>query len=121
MPPTLVLLASHLHAFSPPSLWLFRISRIRRSSSPTAVIYVVDSSDHTRLGLSRSELHSLLGEEELRNSKLLIFANKQDIPGAATAAEITEKLGLTDLKDREWTIIKSVATKGEGLDEGMDW
>lgn len=82
---------------------------------------MIDSSDHARLALSRSELHSLLNEEELKASKLLIFANKQDVPGAASAAEISEKLGLTDLKDREWTIVKSVATKGEGLDEGMDW
>lgn len=87
----------------------------------TAVIYVIDSSDHARLALSKSELHSLLSEEELKNAKLLVFANKQDVQGAATAVEVTEKLGLTKLKDREWTIIKSVATKGEGLNEGMDW
>ena len=86
-----------------------------------AVIYVIDSSDHARLQLSKNELHSLLGEEELKNAKLLIFANKQDVAGAASAAEVTEKLGLTELKDREWTIVKSVATKGTGLDEGMDW
>ncbi|CAO1626777.1 unnamed protein product [Jaminaea pallidilutea] len=86
-----------------------------------AVIYVIDSSDHARLALSKSELHSLLNEDELKSAKLLVFANKQDVQGAASPAEITEQLGLTKLKDREWTIVKSVAIKGEGLDEGMDW
>lgn len=90
-------------------------------TSISAVIYVIDSSDHARLALSKSELHSLLNEDELKSAKLLVFANKQDVQGAASPAEITEQLGLTKLKDREWTIVKSVAIKGEGLDEGMDW
>ena len=39
-----------------------------------------------------------LAEEELRSSILLIFANKQDLPNAMTPSEISEKLGLNDIK-----------------------
>lgn len=36
-------------------------------------------------------------------------------------AEVTEGLGLDTLKGRQWSIFKSCAIKGEGLEEGLDW
>ncbi|ELK24626.1 ADP-ribosylation factor 1 [Myotis davidii] len=36
----------------------------------------------------------MLAEDELRDAVLLMFANKQDLPNAMNAAEITDKLGL---------------------------
>ncbi len=50
-----------------------------------------------------------------------VFANKQDMEGAATAAQVSEALGLSELKRRTWTIFKCSAKTGEGLHEGMDW
>ena len=50
-----------------------------------------------------------------------MFANKQDLPGAMTAAEVSEALGLAALKSRQWTIYRCSAIKGEGLNEGLDW
>lgn len=38
-----------------------------------------------------------------------------------TAAEVSEGLGLDTLKNRQWSIHKSCAIKGEGLEEGLDW
>ena len=35
---------------------------------------------------------------------LLVFANKQDLPNAMNAAEITDKLGLHSLRNRNWYI-----------------
>ena len=42
---------------------------------------------------ARDELHRMLNEDELRDSVLLVFANKQDLPNAMSAAEMTDKLG----------------------------
>ncbi|KAJ2016582.1 Arf GTPase arl1 [Coemansia sp. S680] len=86
-----------------------------------AVIYVVDSCDRDRIGTSRDELASMLGEEELQEAALLVFANKQDMKGAMSSAEVSEALGLPRLKSRQWAIYKTSALKGEGLDEGLDW
>ena len=36
---------------------------------------------------------------------LLVFANKQDLPNAMNAAEITDKLGLHSLRQRHWCAI----------------
>jgi hypothetical protein len=38
-----------------------------------------------------------------------------------TAAEVSDGLGLDTLKGRQWSIHKSCAIKGEGLEEGLDW
>ena len=41
-----------------------------------------------------------LQEDELRDATLLVFANKQDLPNAMTASELTDKLGLQNLRNR---------------------
>lgn len=41
-----------------------------------------------------------LQEDELRDAVLLVFANKQDLPNAMSAAELTDKLGLNQLRNR---------------------
>jgi signal recognition particle receptor subunit beta len=44
-----------------------------------------------------------LQEDELREATLLVFANKQDLPNAMTASELTDKLGLQSLRNRKVT------------------
>ena len=78
----------------------------------------------------------MLNEDELRDALLLVFANKQDLPNAMNAAEITDKLGLHGLRQRTWYIQVGIvrliitlahnlkaacATSGDGLYEGLEW
>ncbi|KAK9129090.1 hypothetical protein Syun_017887 [Stephania yunnanensis] len=84
------------------------------------LIFVVDSNDRDRVVEARDELHRMLNEDELRDAVLLVFANKQDLPNAMNAAEITDKLGLHSLRQRQY-IQSTCATSGEGLYEGLDW
>jgi len=90
-------------------------------ANTNALIYVVDSTDKERLALSRKELMAMLEEEELKNVHLLVFANKQDMAGAATEVEVSQALGLHAIKDRQWHICKCSALQGEGLKEGLEW
>ncbi len=85
------------------------------------LIFVVDSNDRDRIEDAKEELQRLLKEDELRDSVLLVFANKQDLPNAMSAAEVTEKLGLQSLRQRNWFIQATCATTGDGLYEGLDW
>jgi ADP-ribosylation factor-like protein 1 len=109
--------------------WTFRVwdlgarYRIRREYlvSTDALVYVVDSTDKERLGMAKRELFMLLEGEELKHSVLLVFANKQDLPGACTATEVANDLDLSSIQNRPWTIMKSSVTTGMGLAEGMDW
>ncbi|KAH0453898.1 hypothetical protein IEQ34_018222 [Dendrobium chrysotoxum] len=86
-----------------------------------AIIYVVDSSDTDRLVIAKEEFHAILEEDELKGSVVLVYANKQDLPGALDDAAITEALELHKIKNRQWAIFKTSAIKGEGLFEGLDW
>lgn len=90
-------------------------------SNTDAIIYVVDSVDRERIGISKQELISMLEEEELKKSLLLVFANKQDCDQAMSPAEIAQELGLSKLRDRKWQIFKTSALKNIGLDEAMEW
>jgi len=92
------------------------------------VIFVVDSNDRERVDDSaqcensaKEELHRMLGEDELRDAALLVLANNQDLPNAMTVNEITEKLGLNQIRNRKWYIQGCCATTGDGLYEGLDW
>ena len=63
----------------------------------------------------------MLNEEELKDAALLVFANKQDQPGAKGAGDISQALQLGELKDRNWSIMACSAIDGRGVNEGMDW
>ncbi|KAG6443236.1 hypothetical protein O3G_MSEX002792 [Manduca sexta] len=85
------------------------------------LIFVVDSSDTKRIAEAENELANMLKEDELRDAVILVFANKQDMPNAMTAAELTNALNLNNLKNRRWYIQATCATQGQGLYEGLDW
>lgn len=50
-------------------------------SGTQGLIFVVDSSDTARVEEARSELHKIINDREMKDALLLVFANKQDIPG----------------------------------------
>lgn len=85
------------------------------------MIFVVDSTDIERLNTASEELAAMLNEEELRDAGLLVFANKQDQPGAKGAGEISEALRLGELRDRNWSIVACSAIDGSGISDGMQW
>ena len=89
-----------------------------------AIIYIIDASDVERIEESKYELANMLGEDQLRHSTLLVFANKMDIPHALSASQLASKLDLDGMcrpSGRQWYIQSSCATSGEGLYEGLDW
>mmetsp|Transcript_31390 Transcript_31390/g.62199 ORF Transcript_31390/g.62199 Transcript_31390/m.62199 type:complete len:186 (+) Transcript_31390:106-663(+) len=86
-----------------------------------AIIFVVDSADTERMNIARGELSAMLEEEELKESILLVFANKQDQKGALNAQQVSDTMGLPEIRGRQWSIQETSALKGKGLFEGFDW
>jgi ADP-ribosylation factor protein 1 len=97
------------------SLWCHYFQNTR------GIIYVVDSNDRGRIEVARDELQRMLNEDELHNAVLLVFANKQVLPGAMNPDEIADLLGLHSLRQRTWHIQATCATSGDGLYEGLEW
>lgn len=52
------------------------------------MVYVVDASDDKRFDESKEALMRLLADERLKEVPVVLIANKQDLPGAKTSAEI---------------------------------
>ncbi|TIB89587.1 zf-UBP-domain-containing protein [Wallemia mellicola] len=64
----------------------------------------------------------MLSEEELKDAKLLVLANKQDSPAALPVAEVSLQLGLDNLKDRTWSVRGCSAIREDGqLNEALNW
>lgn len=98
---------------------------------------MIDSSDRDRIDEARQELHRIINDREMKESLLLVFANKQDVSGgeqllnrdsrmnanmyctAMKPQEVTDALKLSQLKDKIWYVVPSCATTGEGLLEGL--
>ena len=45
------------------------------------LVFVVDSQDRDRIDEAKQELHRILSDREMKECLLLVFANKQDLPG----------------------------------------
>ncbi|KAJ3660952.1 hypothetical protein Zmor_005378 [Zophobas morio] len=89
-----------------------------------ALILVIDSTDTERLEWILVIIHNLLMNDSYRSAPLLIYANKQDLPGCMTVAEIGEILKLNEnkmLAERPWKIQGCCGLTGKGLYEGFDW
>jgi len=90
-------------------------------SGVNAIIFVVDSNDRARIEEAADELHKILLEEELKDAAILVLANKQDLPNKMEVAEVTQKLGMFNVKGRKWNVQGCVATTGDGIYEGLEW
>ena len=51
----------------------------------------------------------------------MVFANKQDLPGAMTAEEIKQLLDLDSIGTHHWRIVGCSAMSGDHLLAGIDW
>ncbi|KAL7880250.1 hypothetical protein SRHO_G00025040 [Serrasalmus rhombeus] len=89
--------------------------------STDGLVWVVDSADRLRLEDCRKELGALLLEERLAGATLIVFANKQDLPGALSKDAIREALALDEIKTHHWCIVGCSAVTGENLLMGVDW
>ncbi|XP_061761365.1 putative ADP-ribosylation factor-like protein 5C isoform X3 [Nerophis ophidion] len=85
------------------------------------VILVVDSTDRARLTLTKDELHRMLAHEDLQNAAVLVLANKQDVKGSMTAAEISRCLTLDAISTHTWHVQACCGLTGEGLTACLDW
>ncbi|KAG7028866.1 ADP-ribosylation factor-like protein 5, partial [Cucurbita argyrosperma subsp. argyrosperma] len=86
-----------------------------------AVIAVIDSTDRARISIMKDELFRLLGHDDLQQSVVLVFANKQDLKDAMTPVEITDALSLHSIKNHDWHIQACSALTGDGLYDGLGW
>lgn len=83
------------------------------------LVFVVDSSDTARINESKDELNRILESEDMRGVPVVVLANKQDVSYAVTPSDLSMKLGLNLLRNRDWYIAGTCGTNGDGLYQAM--
>ena len=83
------------------------------------LIFVVDANDRTRFAEAKNELSWIMESDEMAGVPVVVFANKQDLPLAASPSEVADSLGLSKIRDRKWHVQGTNATIGDGLLEAM--
>jgi len=86
-----------------------------------AVIYVVDAACQSRFEDTKSALEKVLRHEDLQGAPILIYANKQDLPGAVSAEELARYLDLKELNERPYMFQAISAYDGMGIKDGINW
>ena len=86
------------------------------------ITFVIDSSDKLRIAVAKDELDTMLSHKLVkgRSVPLLFFANKMDLEGMSPT-ELSNALGLDDIKSRNWTMCATNALTGAGIQGGLDW
>ncbi|CAH8250916.1 unnamed protein product [Arabidopsis lyrata] len=92
------------------------------------LVLVVDSTDRDQIEEAKDFLNVVIDEIQGSvpdNVAVLVYGNKHEVPGAMSASEISNKLDLTSLRQknwqRNWHVQSSCAFSGDGLHEGLDW
>eukprot|EP00188_Purpureofilum_apyrenoidigerum_P002368 Plantae.Rhodophyta-Purpureofilum_apyrenoidigerum.ctg24665.p1 GENE.Plantae.Rhodophyta-Purpureofilum_apyrenoidigerum.ctg24665~~Plantae.Rhodophyta-Purpureofilum_apyrenoidigerum.ctg24665.p1 ORF type:complete len:188 (+),score=48.70 Plantae.Rhodophyta-Purpureofilum_apyrenoidigerum.ctg24665:265-828(+) len=106
-----------------------KVRTLWRSYSKLAngVIFVIDATNSSRFMLARDEIRRLfLGDKTAKSLivpdlPLLVFLNKQDVPGCVSKAEIEDMLELETLPVRSSRVLECSGKTGERLQEGFRW
>lgn len=87
------------------------------------IIWVVDSSDQTRLNESIEAFTHIIKNELLNNLPLLFVINKQDLPSAMKPSDIIRAFqpSLDLIGERRFLAIPTSALKGRGINESIGW
>jgi ADP-ribosylation factor-like protein 6 len=87
------------------------------------IIFVIDSSDKTRILVAREEVQQLLSHPDIssRNIPILFFANKMDIRDSLSDVGVSSALSLDSITNKSWHICSSNALKGDGVIDGIEW
>lgn len=95
------------------------------------VVFLVDVADTDRLNESKRELVSLMDDEQIANSPILILGNKIDAHGAVSEDQLRNffgihttgkgKMPLDQLQSRPVEIFMCSVLKKQGYGEGFQW
>lgn len=87
------------------------------------LIFVIDSVDEKRLGLSCKVFSRMLQNPDLESVPLLVFLNKQDSQNALTVENLKNafKDVSSQIGRRDCTVQPLSALDGDGVENGIDW
>jgi len=98
-----------------------------------AIVFLVDSADLERIQESRTELESLMGDEQVAGCPILVLGNKIDKAGALSEEQLKYYLGIqgfitgkgqvsrSELSSRPVEVFMCSVLRRQGYGEGFRW
>ncbi|GFR52726.1 hypothetical protein Agub_g15280 [Astrephomene gubernaculifera] len=86
-----------------------------------AIVFVVDSADLDNLPAAARELHGLLEKPSLKGIPLLVLGNKNDLPGALSAGQLSDAMNLKSLADREVAVYSISCKRQHNINVTLEW
>jgi len=102
-----------IHLFGTPGLRRFSVLRKILAQGADGIILMIDSTDPSSFGEIRSIYQEV--REYLPTAPMVCCANKQDLEGALSLAELTQQLDFT----KDLLKIETSALTGLGVDEAL--
>jgi len=99
----------------------FRSMWERYCRGVNAIVFVVDAADREKFETAAKVLQELLSKPPLAGIPLLVLANKNDLPGAASSDEIINAMELKSLTGREVCCYSISAKNQVNIDVTLEW
>jgi GTP-binding protein SAR1 len=91
----------------------------------SAVLFVIDASDNTRLEEAGFELDALIGEKVVADVPVAVLLNKCDLEEALSSAEICQRIKYDELQrlqgEDKIAIFRISVLRGEGYQAAFRW
>ncbi|XP_029946220.1 ADP-ribosylation factor-like protein 4D [Salarias fasciatus] len=85
------------------------------------LVFVVDAAESERMEEAKVELHRIARSAENQGVPVLVLANKQDLEGAMSAAEVEKALALHEMSSSTLHHTQACsALDGQGLQPGLE-
>ncbi|RHY48970.1 hypothetical protein DYB30_006542 [Aphanomyces astaci] len=117
----LVLLTIQKHILATSSASMFQVTAMLLASHLSYAKQLQPLDDRAITTWMHRLLHTAPLQDDLRNTKLLLYVNKVDLPNAMTSIEVMDKMNLANLCQVHWFIQACSAVHNVGLCEGLDW
>nr|QXF29029.1 Arfrp1 [Vischeria sp. CAUP Q 202] len=90
-------------------------------SDAHGVIFVLDAADVARFEEAKLAFASIVEHDALHGVPVLLFANKQDLPGALSSDDIAASLEVGKVQNHRTRVQPCSALTCDGIENGVRW
>lgn len=85
------------------------------------LIYVIDSTDITRLMETREIFYNVINTQIDPSIPVMILLNKSDLPDRINRPDFIQDFGLSQLTNTKWACFETSAITGDGIYQAFKW
>lgn len=99
----------------------FRSMWERYCKGVNAIIFVLDSADHSSIEAARAQLKSLTEKESLQDIPVLVLGNKNDLEDTLSVDDVIEQMDLKSITNRQVSCYSISVKEANNLNSVLSW